>query len=59
LPDEVVFWGVQIEDLGVGLELSRPVAAQVETLAHKVLEELAQWEIYATAKGGATAAAGV
>ncbi|MGD2041184.1 MAG: HyaD/HybD family hydrogenase maturation endopeptidase [Anaerolineae bacterium] len=59
LPDEVIFWGVQIEDLGVGLELSRPVAAQVETLAHKVLEELAQWEIYPTAKGEATAAAGV
>ena len=41
LPDEVVFLGAQIESLGVGLELSAPVAAQVDALAGKVLEELA------------------
>jgi hydrogenase maturation protease len=45
LPDEVVFWGAQIESLGVGLELSPAVAAQVDTLANKVLGELARWGI--------------
>ena len=45
LPDEVVFWGAQIESLGVGLELSSAVAAQVDALAGKVLEELARWGV--------------
>lgn len=52
LPDEVVFWGAQIESLGVGLELSAPVAAQVDALAGKVLEELARWGVYAQSKAG-------
>jgi hydrogenase maturation protease len=45
LPSEVVLWGVQIESLGVGLELSHSVAAQVQNLMVKVLEELARWGI--------------
>jgi len=52
LPDEVVFWGAQIESLGVGLELSAPVAAQVDALAGKVLEELALWGVDARRKTG-------
>jgi hydrogenase maturation protease len=45
LPSEVIFWGAQIESLGVGLELSPAVAAQVDTLAGHVLAELARWGI--------------
>ena len=45
LPEEVVFWGAQIEALGVGLELSPAVAAQVDALVEKVLAELARWGI--------------
>jgi hydrogenase maturation protease len=45
LPGEVIFWGAQIESLGVGLELSPAVAAQVDTLADRVLAELARWGI--------------
>jgi hydrogenase maturation protease len=52
LPDEVVFWGAQIESLGVGLELSASVAAQVDALAGKVLEELARWGVDAQRKAG-------
>jgi hydrogenase maturation protease len=50
LPQEVVFWGAQIEALGVGLELSPAVAAQVDTLGAKVVEELARWGIEPRAK---------
>jgi hydrogenase maturation protease len=46
VPDEVVFWGVQIESADVGLALSPLVAAQVDTLVDKVLAELARWGIY-------------
>jgi hydrogenase maturation protease len=45
LPSELIFWGAQIESLGVGLELSPVVAAQVEPLADNVLTELARWGI--------------
>ncbi len=45
LPQEVVFWGAQIESLGVGLELSPAVASQVDALVGKVLEELERWGI--------------
>jgi hydrogenase maturation protease len=47
LPEEVVFWGAQIESLGVSLELTPPVAAQVDTLANNVLAELSRWGIEA------------
>jgi len=52
LPDEVVFWGAQIESLGVGLELSAPVAAQVDALGGKVLEELSRWGVDVRKKTG-------
>ena len=52
LPDEVVFWGAQIESLGVGLELSSAVAAQVDALVGKVLEELARWGVDPQRKTG-------
>lgn len=42
-PEEVVVWGVQPATTEVGLELSPPVAAQVDALVEKVLEELARW----------------
>ncbi len=45
LPEEVIFWGVQIDSLGVGLELSPSVAVQAPVLAEKVLEELRRWGI--------------
>jgi hydrogenase maturation protease len=45
LPDEVVFLGVQIESMGVGLELSPAVAAQVDALVDRVVEELGCWGI--------------
>lgn len=45
LPAEVVVWGIQPAVLDVGLELSPPVAAQVETLVQSVLAELQRWGI--------------
>jgi hydrogenase maturation protease len=50
LPEEVVFWGAQVASLGVSLELSPAVAAQVDELGKKVLEELAHWGIEPTKK---------
>jgi len=47
-PEQVVLWGIQPAVLDVGLELSPPVAAQVETLAQNVLAELQQWGIQPT-----------
>ena len=52
LPDEVVFWGAQIESLGVGLELSPAVATQVDALVSKVLEELVGWGIEPEGRNG-------
>lgn len=46
-PEQVILWGVQAERLEPGLELSPVVAAQVEPLAARVLDELAKWEIVA------------
>jgi len=42
-PRNVVLWGVQPGTLDVGLELSPPVAAQVDALVEKAVEELARW----------------
>jgi hydrogenase maturation protease len=42
-PRNVVLWGVQPGVLDAGLELSPPVAAQLDTLVKKVVAELAQW----------------
>jgi hydrogenase maturation protease len=42
-PRNVVLWGVQPAVLDTGLELSPPVAAQVNALVDKVVEQLVQW----------------
>ncbi len=42
-PRNVVLWGVQPGTLNVGLDLSPPVAAQVDALVEKAVEELARW----------------
>ncbi len=42
-PREVVIWGVQPASTEVGLDLSPPVAAQLDTLVEKVLGDLAGW----------------
>ena len=47
LPEEVIFWGVQIESLGVSLDLSPAVASQIDALVEKVLVELGRWGIEA------------
>ena len=47
-PEEVVVWGVQPETIEVGLDLSPPVAAQVDVLVEKILEELTRWGIAAS-----------
>jgi hydrogenase maturation protease len=44
-PEEVVVWGVQPMTTEVGLDLSPPVAAQVDTLVEKILDELRRWGI--------------
>ena len=44
-PEEVVVWGVQPETVEVGLDLSPSVAAQMDVLVEKILEELTQWGI--------------
>jgi hydrogenase maturation protease len=46
LPDDMVFWGVQVGSAGVGLTLSPPVAAGVDTLVDSVLAELARWDVH-------------
>jgi hydrogenase maturation protease len=42
-PRNVVLWGVQPAVLDTGLELSPPVAAQVDLLVGKVVEQLVRW----------------
>ena len=44
-PEDVVISGVQPETAEIGLDLSPPVAAQVDTLAENVLDELRRWGI--------------
>jgi hydrogenase maturation protease len=44
-PRHVVLWGVQPGTLGVGLELSPRVSAQVDVVVAKVVEELGRWGI--------------
>ena len=49
-PHELVLWGVQPESLEVGLALTPAVAAQVESLAKHVLDELSRWGLTPTRK---------
>ncbi|MCX7681000.1 MAG: HyaD/HybD family hydrogenase maturation endopeptidase [Anaerolineae bacterium] len=44
-PRNVVLWGVQPASLEIGLTLSPEVAAQVDHLVERVVEELAKWGI--------------
>jgi hydrogenase maturation protease len=44
-PEEVVIWGVQPATTEVGLDLSPPVADQVDALVENVLAELRRWGI--------------
>jgi hydrogenase maturation protease len=43
-PDEVVIWGVQPATTEVGLDLSPPVAAQVEAVVEEVVAQLTRWD---------------
>lgn len=49
-PDEVILWGIQADIFQPGLELNSAVAAQVETLCARVLEDLARWGVRVTKK---------
>lgn len=42
-PAELVLWGVQPEAMSVGVELSATVAAQVDTLVERALDEIRRW----------------
>lgn len=44
-PGKVVVWGIQPASLEMGLELSPPVAAQMDALTVRVIEELRRWGI--------------
>ncbi|MGD1993408.1 MAG: HyaD/HybD family hydrogenase maturation endopeptidase [Anaerolineae bacterium] len=44
-PQELVLWGVQPGVLEMGLKLSPPVAAQVEVVVEKAVEELTRWGV--------------
>ena len=44
-PRNVVLWGVQPGVLDIGLDLSPPIAARVDELVDKVVEELQRWGI--------------
>lgn len=40
LPSSVVLWGMQVQQVGMGLNLSPPVAAQLDALVQAVVEEV-------------------
>ncbi len=42
-PPNIVLWGVQPERIEIGLELSETLAALVDTLVAKVVDELRKW----------------
>jgi hydrogenase maturation protease len=56
-PRNVVLWGVQPGVLDAGLELSPPVAAQVDVLVENVVKELARWGDVLTPRTGDSLAA--
>lgn len=49
-PQEIVLWGVQPLALDTGLDMSPPVAAQLDALVDRALEELARWGAQVTEK---------
>ena len=44
-PEEMVLWGVQPAEIGMGTELTPVVAGQVEPLVAQVLKELEAWGV--------------
>jgi hydrogenase maturation protease len=44
VPDRVVLWGIQPRSIDWGLDLSAPVANQVDALVDAVVGELGNWE---------------
>jgi hydrogenase maturation protease len=42
-PPNVVLWGVQPGLIDVGLDLSEPVANQLDPLLENIIDELRQW----------------
>jgi hydrogenase maturation protease len=44
-PEEMVLWGVQPEHIGMGMELSPAVAAQLDVLEENTLRELDRWGV--------------
>jgi hydrogenase maturation protease len=48
LPEDLVLWGVQPSVIEASLELSPPIAAQVDVLADGVLADLSRWGIEPT-----------
>jgi hydrogenase maturation protease len=49
-PEEVVLWGMEPASLGVGLELSAQVAAQVDALVERAVQELSRWDLEVQAR---------
>lgn len=49
-PEEVVLWGVEPAVTETGLELSPPVAARVDDLVERVVEELRRWGVEVRAR---------
>ena len=47
-PRRVVLWGIQPGLLETGLDLSPPVAAQVDVVVEKVVAELSNWGVQVT-----------
>jgi hydrogenase maturation protease len=45
VPQEIVVWGIQPENLGLGLELSPAVASRITALEIGILQELRDWNI--------------
>jgi hydrogenase maturation protease len=52
-PKRIVLWGVQPGLLEMGLELSPPVAAQVDAVVEKVVAELSNWGVQVTPRAEA------
>ncbi len=44
-PEEIVLWGIEPEEIDTGLSLSPRIAAKVDELAEKVVEELERWGV--------------
>jgi hydrogenase maturation protease len=49
-PEKLVLWGVQPGVIDAALDLSQPVAAQVDLLVDNILAELGRWGIQPTRK---------